>query len=105
MSPRLSPLAGKPVTDDLLIDIPRLIDAYYHERPDGIVGLVLVDSSHEQQRHRLPSGAEMEKMEAETAAMLGWCRRLAWMGAVRVLGAMEAAARMALDALRAGRTL
>jgi pimeloyl-ACP methyl ester carboxylesterase len=65
---------------------------YYHEHPDGIVGLVLVDSSHEQQRHRLPSGEEMEKMEAESAALLGWCRRLAWMGAVRISGAMEAAA-------------
>ena len=31
---RLSPLAGKPAPPGLLVDIPKLITAYYSERPD-----------------------------------------------------------------------
>lgn len=31
---KISPLAGKPATRELLVDIPRLISAYYTERPD-----------------------------------------------------------------------
>ncbi len=34
MNPKLSPLAGKPATPDLLTDIARLVTAYFTERPD-----------------------------------------------------------------------
>jgi phosphoglucomutase len=34
MSPRISPLAGKPLPSAALVDLPRLITAYYSERPD-----------------------------------------------------------------------
>jgi len=34
VNPRLDPLAGKPAPADRLVDIPRLITAYYCERPD-----------------------------------------------------------------------
>ena len=34
MNPRINPLAGKPAPAASLVDIPRLITAYYSERPD-----------------------------------------------------------------------
>ncbi len=34
MSTRISPLAGKPAPADILVDVPRLVTAYYTERPD-----------------------------------------------------------------------
>jgi len=34
LSPRINPLAGKPAPAASLVDIPRLITAYYSERPD-----------------------------------------------------------------------
>ncbi len=34
MSPRISPLAGRPAPADSLVNVPRLITAYYSERPD-----------------------------------------------------------------------
>ncbi len=34
MSPRIDPLAGQPAPADRLVDVPRLITAYYSERPD-----------------------------------------------------------------------
>lgn len=34
LSTRLSPLAGKPAPDHLLVDVPQLITAYYSHRPD-----------------------------------------------------------------------
>jgi phosphoglucomutase len=38
MSTQVSPLAGKSATAGLLVDVPRLITAYYSERPDPKVG-------------------------------------------------------------------
>jgi phosphoglucomutase len=37
MSERISPLAGQPVQSDRLVDVPRLITAYYTGRPDPAV--------------------------------------------------------------------
>jgi phosphoglucomutase len=37
MSVRTHPLAGKPAPHDMLVDIPRLVTAYYSERPDPAV--------------------------------------------------------------------
>ncbi|HUE11706.1 MAG TPA: hypothetical protein VMQ54_12235, partial [Steroidobacteraceae bacterium] len=37
MSPRIDPLAGQPAPADRLVDVPRLITAYYSERPDPAV--------------------------------------------------------------------
>jgi phosphoglucomutase len=37
MSPRLDPLAGQPAPSDRLVNIPRLLTAYYSERPDPAV--------------------------------------------------------------------
>jgi phosphoglucomutase len=39
---RLSPLAGKPAPPDLLVNIPRLITAYYSNRPDPAIAEQLV---------------------------------------------------------------
>ena len=36
-SPNLSPLAGKPAPQTLLVDVPRLITAYFADRPDPSV--------------------------------------------------------------------
>jgi phosphoglucomutase len=38
MSPRIHPLAGQPAPHSVLVDIPRLITAYYSERPDPANG-------------------------------------------------------------------
>ena len=35
LNPRINPLAGKPAPAASLVDIPRLITAYYSERPDS----------------------------------------------------------------------
>jgi phosphoglucomutase len=37
VSPRINPLAGQPAPADRLVDVPRLITAYYSERPDPSV--------------------------------------------------------------------
>jgi phosphoglucomutase len=37
VSPRISPLAGKPAPANVLVDVPRLITAYYSGRPDPAV--------------------------------------------------------------------
>ena len=37
MSGAISPLAGKPAPADLLVDVPKLIAAYYTEAPDPAV--------------------------------------------------------------------
>ncbi len=37
MTPRVDPLAGKPAPADRLVNVPRLITAYYSERPDPTV--------------------------------------------------------------------
>ena len=37
LSTRLSTLAGKPAPSGLLVDVPRLVTAYYSERPDPAV--------------------------------------------------------------------
>ena len=34
MSPRIDPLAGKPAPADRLVDVPRLVTAYFTDRPD-----------------------------------------------------------------------
>ena len=34
---KVSPLAGKPATPAMLIDVPRLVTAYYTEAPDPSV--------------------------------------------------------------------
>jgi len=36
-APRLNPLAGKPAPTSILVNVPRLITAYYSERPDPAV--------------------------------------------------------------------
>ena len=36
-APRISPLAGKPAPANLLVDLPKLITAYYTERPDPAI--------------------------------------------------------------------
>jgi phosphoglucomutase len=37
VSTRINPLAGKPAPADRLVDVPRLITAYYSEKPDPTV--------------------------------------------------------------------
>lgn len=58
---------------------------YYARHPEGVVGMILVDSSHEEQAWRLPQpeGAE------EVADMLARCTWLQPFGIVRALGTLE----------------
>jgi pimeloyl-ACP methyl ester carboxylesterase len=62
---------------------------FQREHPDDVAGLVFVDSSHEQQRLRLPKppGADLE---AAVREQLTLCDRIDWTGAVRLSGAMAA---------------
>ncbi len=65
------------------------IRRYLHDYPEGIIGLVFVDSAHEQQRQRLvePGDAEQHRRQAED--QLDACRALAWTGVVRASGVMR----------------
>jgi len=58
---------------------------YYKNHPEGIVGMVLVDSSHEQQQDRLPEfdGGKMYKL------MIGACRVLQPIGVIRLFGLLD----------------
>jgi len=61
---------------------------YYARYPDGVVGMVLVESSHEQQRDRLDGPAAAAKSLRDSLRSLDLCRALAWSGAVRLSGTM-----------------
>lgn len=59
---------------------------YYRRHPEGVVGMVLVDSSHEQQGDRLPptdSGRNVERM-------VELCGSLQPLGVVRLTGVLDA---------------
>lgn len=59
---------------------------YFHRHPETVAGMVLVDSSHEQQGDRLPAtGAE--KTQARQLAACVWLQPL---GVVRLSGALDA---------------
>jgi pimeloyl-ACP methyl ester carboxylesterase len=58
---------------------------YRSDYPDGIVGMVLVDSSHEQQGNRLPELAGAVNIDR----MLRLCSWLQPIGLVRALGALD----------------
>jgi pimeloyl-ACP methyl ester carboxylesterase len=62
---------------------------YYHDHPEGVAGIVFVDSSHEQQRQRLDEPGNTERHRLEAEAQLDACRALAWSGAVRASGVMK----------------
>ena len=59
---------------------------YYRRHPQGVVGMVLVDSSHEQQGDRLPPFEGQADLE-RTVAICSWLQPL---GVIRATGAMEA---------------
>jgi pimeloyl-ACP methyl ester carboxylesterase len=56
---------------------------------DGIIGMVFVDSSQEQQRHRLNDPGNTAQQQQAAQRQLTLCRALAWTGAVRVSGVMK----------------
>lgn len=58
---------------------------YVHRYPDGVAGMVLVDSSHEQQRDRLPTAGN----QADLIRMVTLCRWLQPVGVVRLIGALD----------------
>ncbi len=58
---------------------------YYRRYPDGVVGMVLIDSSHEQQGDRLPP-VEGEEDFARIVRVCSWLQPL---GLVRALDAMD----------------
>ena len=59
---------------------------FAHEHARDVVGMLLVDSSHEQQRNRLPSPPAGADYERDAERQLNLCRALAWTGAVRASG-------------------
>jgi pimeloyl-ACP methyl ester carboxylesterase len=62
---------------------------YYATHPDGVVGIVFVESSHEQQRDRLFDAETAAKNRHDALSSLDLCRALAWSGAVRLSGTMR----------------
>jgi len=58
---------------------------YYARYPENVVGMVLVDSSHEEQARRLPQSGIASRM----ARMLELCTWLQPLGAVRAFGALD----------------
>ncbi len=66
------------------------VRSFAHQYPEDVVGMVLVDSSHENQLLRFP--AEITKSELENTSgltrSLALCRYLAPLGVVRLLGLM-----------------
>jgi pimeloyl-ACP methyl ester carboxylesterase len=62
---------------------------YLAKYPDGVIGVVFVESSHEQQRDRLGGADDAKKNLAESLRSLDLCRALAWSGAVRLSGVMR----------------
>ena len=56
--------------------------------PDDVAGIVLVDSSHEQQTSRLPT--ELQDISAGFETLLRFCRAVAPFGIIRVSGMVEA---------------
>lgn len=61
---------------------------YYRRHPENVVGMVLVDSSHEQQGDRLPPFGDPGRAER----MLALCTWLQPVGVVRLSGSMDALA-------------
>jgi pimeloyl-ACP methyl ester carboxylesterase len=68
------------------------IRRFYRDHPESVIAMVLVDSSHEQQRARLPRTPETEKMEEQLADRVELCSAVSWMGAVRATGVMSGVA-------------
>ncbi len=62
---------------------------YVLEHPQGIVGLVLVESSHEQQGKRLPKLPGQDAAEANQNRTLTLCRYTQWTGLERALGVFD----------------
>ena len=58
---------------------------YYHRHPGDVIGMVLVDSSHEQQGNRLPAFEGQQHMER----LIGWCSLLQPVGVVRLSGVLD----------------
>ncbi len=61
---------------------------FFARYPAEVAGMVLVDSSHEQQAERLPSNDAVRRSEADLRDQLALCSAVAWTGAVRISGAM-----------------
>ena len=60
-----------------------IVRQYYKQYPDNVVGLVLVDSSHEQQKNRLPA------LDRGFDYLVHICRLLQPIGGVRLSGKLE----------------
>jgi pimeloyl-ACP methyl ester carboxylesterase len=73
---------------------------YYHQHPGNVVGMVLVDSSHEQQRNRFPHDAQAERIEGQMQSQIRLCGAFAWTGIVRTIGVLEALAAKLPEAIR-----
>lgn len=58
---------------------------YVARHPEGVVGMVLVDSSHESQASRLPATGEIERLES----LLTICSALQPFGVVRLTNALD----------------
>lgn len=70
---------------------------FYQDHQGAVVGMVLVDSSHEQQGLRLPENAQSRNEQKVLMDQLRLCSVIAWTGGVRLSGAMaEISSRTAL---------
>jgi pimeloyl-ACP methyl ester carboxylesterase len=63
------------------------VRAFGNQYPDEVAAIVLLDSSHEEQRRRFPQ--EFLELEDSETGLLSLCRYTAPLGLVRLVGAME----------------
>jgi pimeloyl-ACP methyl ester carboxylesterase len=62
---------------------------YYHQHPSDIVGMVLVDSAHEQQLNRFPHDPQAQRAEGQMQKQIHLCGAFAWTGIVRGIGVLK----------------
>ena len=62
---------------------------FYRDHPGAVIGMVLVDSSHEQQRTRLDEPTDRAANIRRAVSQLNLCRALSWAGLVRMADVMD----------------
>lgn len=66
------------------------VRGYFHAHPDDVTGMVLIDSSHEQQRNRFPHDPQADAAERQTLDQIRLCKAVAWTGVLRAMGTLDA---------------
>lgn len=76
------------------------VRGYFHDYRSDVVGMVLIDSSHEQQRNRFPHDPQADAVERRTLDQIRLCKAVAWTGLLRATGTLDALGAKLPDAIR-----